>query len=48
VPVRVEEVPPEEVPAILQHLVYRDLFGIGREQARHMLLEAVPGPHRPE
>jgi len=47
VPVRVEEVPAADVPAVLRPLVYRDLFGMGEEQARQVLLEAVAGPRRP-
>jgi hypothetical protein len=48
VPVRVEEVPAEKMPAVLRPLVYRDLFGLGEEQARQILLEAVAGPRRPD
>jgi tetratricopeptide (TPR) repeat protein len=47
VPVRVEEVP-GGVPAVLRRLVSRDLFGLGEEQARQVLLEAVAGPRRPD
>jgi Domain of unknown function (DUF4365) len=32
---------------VLRPLVYRDLFGVGEEQARQLLLEAVAGPRRP-
>jgi len=48
VPVRVEEVPAGQVPAVLRPLVFRDLFGIPEEQARGVLLEAVAGPRRPD
>ena len=44
VPVRVEEVPLGKVPAVLRPLVYCDVFGVGEEQARQVLLEAVAGP----
>ena len=33
---------------MLRSLVYRDLFGVGEEQARQILLEAVAGPRRPD
>ena len=48
VPVRVEEVPAAQVPAVLRPLVSRDVFGVGEEQARRVLLEAVAGPRRPD
>ena len=47
-PVRVEEVPAAEMPAVLRPLVFRDLFGVAEEQARQVLLEAVAGPRRPD
>ena len=47
VPVRIEDVPSAEVPTVLRPLVYRDLFGLGEDQARRVLLEAVQGPVRP-
>jgi TIR domain/Tetratricopeptide repeat/NB-ARC domain len=47
VPVRVEEVPADSVPAVLRPLLYRDLFGVKEESARQILLEAVTGPRRP-
>ena len=40
--------PPTHVPAVLRPLVFRDLFGVGEEQARRVLLEAVAGPRRPD
>jgi len=48
VPVRVEDVPAQDMPAVLRPLVYRDLFGVAEEQARQVLLEAVAGPRRPD
>ena len=48
VPVRVQEVPAADVPEVLRPLVCRDLFGVGEEQARRVLLEAVAGPRRPD
>ena len=47
VPVRVEEVPAGKVPAVLRPLVFCDVFGVGEEQARRVLLEAVARPRRP-
>jgi tetratricopeptide (TPR) repeat protein len=47
VPVRVEDVPVAEMPPILRSLVFCDVFGMGTEQARQRLLEAVSGPERP-
>lgn len=49
VPVRVEEVPAAQVPAILRPLIPRDLFGIPEEQAKRVLLQAVAatGSRRP-
>jgi hypothetical protein len=48
VPVRVEDVPADKVPAVLRQLVFRDIFGMAEEQARRALLEAVAGPRRPD
>jgi tetratricopeptide (TPR) repeat protein len=47
VPLRVEEVPAEVVPGILRPLLYRDLFGLGHDEAREALLAVVRGPARP-
>jgi hypothetical protein len=47
VPMRVEGVPAAQVPAVLRSLLYRDIFEMGEEQARQILLEAVTGPRRP-
>jgi hypothetical protein len=48
VPVRIEEVPAGQMPAVLRSLVSGDLFGVAEEQARQALLEAVAGPRRPD
>ena len=48
VPVRVEDVPVEQMPAVLRPLVFRDVFGVDAGQARRVLLEAVAGPRRPD
>ena len=48
VPVRVEDVPDAQMPAVLRPLVFRDIFGKAEEQARRTLLEAVAGPRRPD
>jgi hypothetical protein len=48
VPVRVEDVPPGEMPGVLRPLVFKDLFGVDESRARQMLLEAVKGPQRPD
>src|SRR5215469_2673594 len=48
VPVRVAEVPPAKMPAVLQPLLFCDLFGLDADEARRALLEAVRGPKRPD
>jgi len=48
VPVRVEDVPVEQMPAILRPLVFYDVFGVDAEEARQVLLAAVAGPCRPD
>jgi hypothetical protein len=48
VPVRVEEVPATQMPAVLRPLLFRDLFGMDEEQARRALLAAVASPVRPD
>jgi hypothetical protein len=48
VPVRVEEVATEQVPAVLRPLVFCDVFGVDAGQARQRLLDAVQGPRRPD
>jgi hypothetical protein len=47
VPVRVEDVPAETMPAVLRPLVFCDLVGLDAAEARRVLLEAVAGPRRP-
>ena len=47
VPVRVEEVPAAQVPAVLRPLVFCDLFGVDAAEARRVLLEAVDGATAP-
>jgi TIR domain/Tetratricopeptide repeat/NB-ARC domain len=47
VPVRVEDVPVADMPAMLRPVLFKDLFGVDAEQARRVLLEAVAGPRRP-
>jgi tetratricopeptide (TPR) repeat protein len=47
VPVRIEDVPAQEIPAVLRSLVFCDVFGKDAEQARRVLLEAV-APRRPD
>jgi TIR domain/NB-ARC domain len=48
VPVQVEEVPVDKVPAVLRSVVRCDVFGVGEDQARRALLGAVAGPRRPD
>jgi TIR domain/Tetratricopeptide repeat/NB-ARC domain len=48
VPVRVEDVPEEAVPPVLQTLIYADVFGMDPAEARRALLDAVAGPRRPD
>ena len=48
VPLRLEDVPVMQVPPMLRPLVFGDLFGVGEEQARQILLRAVAGPRRPD
>ena len=48
VPVRVEDVPAEQVPAVLRPLVYCDVFGVDADRARRVLLAAAAGPRRPD
>src|SRR5262249_13894047 len=47
VPVRVEAVPADVVPAVLRPLAYVDLFEVGEEQAGRALLDAVRPAGRP-
>jgi TIR domain/Tetratricopeptide repeat/NB-ARC domain len=48
VPVRVQEVPPADMPPVLRALVFGDLFGVDAAEARRVLLQAVEGPRRPD
>ena len=47
-PVRVEDMPSAQIPAVLRPLLAKDIFGLAEEQARQVLLEAVAGPRRPD
>jgi hypothetical protein len=47
VPLRLEDLPDERVPAVLRTLVYRDIFELPEEQARQVVLDAVADPSRP-
>ena len=48
VPVRVQELPPADMPPVVQPLVFGDLFGVDAAEARRVLLAAVQGPRRPD
>ena len=48
VPVRVENVPAEDMPEVLRPLIFCDLVGLDAAEARRVLLEAVKGPRRPD
>jgi TIR domain/Tetratricopeptide repeat len=48
VPVRVENVPAENMPGVLRPLIFCDLFGLDAPEARRVLLEAVKGSARPD
>ena len=48
VPVRVEEMPAEDMPPVLRALLFCDLFGLDAAEARRTLLAAVAGPKRPD
>ena len=47
VPVRVEDMPVANIPALLRPLISYDLFGVDAVEARRVLLAAVKGPERP-
>jgi hypothetical protein len=47
VPVWVEPVAADKMPALLRPLIARDVFGIDEQAARQVLLEAAAGPRRP-
>jgi hypothetical protein len=44
----VEKVPDDKVPPLLRPLIAGDMTGLGREQARRVLLDAMAGPRRPD
>jgi len=48
VPLRIEAVPAERIPAVLRPLLFRDLFGLGEDEAQRVLLDVVAGPRRPD
>jgi hypothetical protein len=48
VPVRVEDMPAEDMPEVLRPLLFCDLFGVDAPEARRVLLAAVAGPVRPD
>ena len=48
VPVRVENIPAEDMPPVLRPLIFCDLVGLDAAEARRVLLEAVQGPKRPD
>jgi TIR domain/Tetratricopeptide repeat/NB-ARC domain len=48
VPLRIEDVPAKEIPAVLRPLLFRDLYGLSEDDARRVLLEAVAAPTRPD
>src|SRR3984885_308220 len=47
-PLRVEKVTAEQLPAVLRPLLFRDLFGLDEREARRVLLEVAVGPRRPD
>jgi tetratricopeptide (TPR) repeat protein len=48
VPVRVDDIPAEQMPAVLRPLIFCDLFGVDAAEAQRVLLAAVAGPRRPD
>ena len=48
VPLRIEAVPVERIPAVLRPLLFQDLFELGEDEARRALLDMVAGPRRPD
>jgi hypothetical protein len=48
VPVRIENVPTDAMPAVLRPLLFCDLFGLEAAEARRVLLGAIQGPQRPD
>ena len=47
IPLRVEDVPPAQTPALLRTLLCRDLFGLSEDRAQEVVLEAVAQPRGP-
>ena len=47
VPLRIENIPADKVPAILRPILYRDLFGLKEDEARRVLMDAISAPVRP-
>jgi tetratricopeptide (TPR) repeat protein len=47
VPLRIEDVPRNQVPALLQSLLSVDIFGMPEDRTRRVLLDAVAEPRRP-
>ena len=48
VPVRVENILADDMPAVLRPLIFCDLFDLDAAEARRVLLEAMEGPRRPD
>jgi TIR domain len=48
VPVRVEDVPAPDIPAVMRPLIFCDLFNVDSDRARRVLLAAVAGRRRPD
>jgi tetratricopeptide (TPR) repeat protein len=48
VPMRVETIPVEDMPAVLRPLISCDLAGLDAVEARRVLLDAAQGPKRPD
>ena len=47
-PLRIEPIGVDQVPAVLRSVISKDLFGRDETEARRVLLEAVAGPRRPD
>jgi hypothetical protein len=48
VPVRVDNISAEELPAVVRPLIFCDLFGVDATEARRVLLVAMAGQRRPD
>ena len=48
VPLRIEAIPVQSIPAVLRPLAFRDLFGLDEEEAKQVLLMTVAGVRRPD